>query len=449
MLSSPSGPLSTSGSSAPWIVGDSTGQHGIDFIVPDHYGELVLLDHDQQMEKAYPMINFPPSWLHVTDEAVYVGRVGDGALPWSIIGRVDRLTLDEGFYMFRTSTEDYDYWADSWTFAPDSDLSRMVVTGDPASDQFDEAQSWIGPVFVNVEELENLFVGVSTEFDFDGGYLFYGENGVVALNYDGRLQVVSREPAAYAVAVDNLVLAQQPDRLGDSAIYPPWRGWMVDVYGLDTGPWLIGVSNIQLRLWDARVIDGKPVALMTTTKWQDLETYEDIVLVDLRPEPSDDVGTMFTKVGRVGSYENLVDNAQFGGDLILTSTTEAGLEARTLTGDVVWSTEIEADRSSFVVVDSEVWVLTPGFEETTFDPLLEVHRRDLVTGQQVASPTIVRVQWPFAGGFCHRPDWNGERLVCDETYGPPFTLDVKTGEVEQILHPAGQHQAGVTALPQS
>lgn len=138
-------------------LGDTTGDYGIDFISPFEHGELLLVDDEGEIDRAYPMTAFPPSWLLMTDEAVYVGRIGDGGLPWSAIGRIDRATLEPQFIIFPTLDTQYDYWPSDWTFVPDGYDQLLITMDTPPTDSFVPAESWIGNVHVNLEELEELF----------------------------------------------------------------------------------------------------------------------------------------------------------------------------------------------------------------------------------------------------------------------------------------------------
>lgn len=62
------------------VLGDRSGDYGVDFTSPIEYGQPLLVNRSGEIERAYldPMTAFPPSWLLVMDNAVYVGHVGDG-----------------------------------------------------------------------------------------------------------------------------------------------------------------------------------------------------------------------------------------------------------------------------------------------------------------------------------------------------------------------------------
>ena len=75
------------------LLGAPGGAYGTERICTAEYGEVVLLDDQGRIAKAYPMAGVPPTWLYATDDAVYGGRAGDGGLPDSTLFRIDRATL--------------------------------------------------------------------------------------------------------------------------------------------------------------------------------------------------------------------------------------------------------------------------------------------------------------------------------------------------------------------
>lgn len=75
------------------VLGDAGGTYGRDFVCTADYGELLLVRDDDVIVRAYPMPGHPPQEMAVTADAVYCSRQGDGALPTSMLCRVDRRTL--------------------------------------------------------------------------------------------------------------------------------------------------------------------------------------------------------------------------------------------------------------------------------------------------------------------------------------------------------------------
>ncbi|HEX6302510.1 MAG TPA: hypothetical protein VF148_18830 [Acidimicrobiia bacterium] len=176
-------------------------------------------------------------------------------------------------------------------------------------------------------------------------------------------------------------------------------------------------------------MNGRPVALATLVNWAGQDTYEDLLLVDLDPEPSTDRGDMFTDLGRVGSWENLVVNAKLSDDVIVLATSD-GIYARTLTGDLLWDGITDNWDQPFALSDTELIVVKGRFGED-FQPQLDLWRYDLNTGE-LLSETTIELDAEFDGGFCLVVDWDGERLLCDESYGGPIAVDVDTGQIERI-----------------
>jgi hypothetical protein len=62
--------------------GDRAGIQGIDFVC--NYTEILLLDADGRIRRAYPFENLPIRELVLGDDAVYCGRQGDGGIPDSL-----------------------------------------------------------------------------------------------------------------------------------------------------------------------------------------------------------------------------------------------------------------------------------------------------------------------------------------------------------------------------
>lgn len=77
-----------------------------DVICTSEYGEVLLLDHDEQrILRAFPLPGVPPRRIAVTDDAVWCGRTGDGALPDSMLCRIDRQTYDWQVRIFPSRTD--------------------------------------------------------------------------------------------------------------------------------------------------------------------------------------------------------------------------------------------------------------------------------------------------------------------------------------------------------
>jgi len=86
-----------------------------DVICLTEYAEIILFDpQDGSILRAYPFPGIPPSSLRITDDALYCSRQGDGALPDSMLCRIDRITLEPTVKVFPAGpSQDSAYW--SWT----------------------------------------------------------------------------------------------------------------------------------------------------------------------------------------------------------------------------------------------------------------------------------------------------------------------------------------------
>jgi hypothetical protein len=85
----------------PGVLGDPAGRYGVDWVQRAEYGELVLLDTaGTRILRAYPLPGVPPGLLRVHDSGVYCARRGDGALPVSMLCRIDRNTFELAVRVF-------------------------------------------------------------------------------------------------------------------------------------------------------------------------------------------------------------------------------------------------------------------------------------------------------------------------------------------------------------
>ena len=138
-ISEPTSDLIALGDPDTCLFGDLTGIPGVDSVCTAEYGEVVQLDSQGQLARAYPMTGVKPSWIHVTDVAVYGGRVGDGGQPHSSLFRIDRTTLELHGLLFpapdgsvAVSGEDgfLGTTATSWSQAPaGTDIAELVHFG--------------------------------------------------------------------------------------------------------------------------------------------------------------------------------------------------------------------------------------------------------------------------------------------------------------------------------
>lgn len=137
-------------------VGEPDGAWGTEQICSVEYGEVVLVDEAGRLLRAYPMPGEVPTWIYPTKDAVYAGRVGDGALPESAIARIDRGTLEAEVLVFPTEGGLLGVDLPGWSAAPSSaDIGRLVVVGDDSAGPL--VASTIGMTSVDLDAVEELF----------------------------------------------------------------------------------------------------------------------------------------------------------------------------------------------------------------------------------------------------------------------------------------------------
>lgn len=101
------------------LIGNTRGVYGKDYVCVFEYGEILLLDSDTgAIVRAYPFPAVTPQALELTDGAVYAIRQGDGALPDSMLARIDRATLEAVVRIFPFEI-DSAYGPGSDLFIPD------------------------------------------------------------------------------------------------------------------------------------------------------------------------------------------------------------------------------------------------------------------------------------------------------------------------------------------
>ncbi len=123
-------------------LGDPNGVYLVDIICTYEYAEVLLLNGQDQITRAFPMPGAPPSWIEITDEAIYSGRFGDGGLPYSTLARIDRSTYEIDVIVFPTGIEDpsTSEWLPSWIIAEDTLLPQLSTLVESVNTRaFDQA----------------------------------------------------------------------------------------------------------------------------------------------------------------------------------------------------------------------------------------------------------------------------------------------------------------------
>jgi hypothetical protein len=88
-------------------LGDPLRTRWRDFLCIDEYGEILLMNTDgTRIIRAFPLpFSHTTTQLVVTDNAVYCASQGDGALPDSLMCRIDRRTLTMAVRVFPYQTD--------------------------------------------------------------------------------------------------------------------------------------------------------------------------------------------------------------------------------------------------------------------------------------------------------------------------------------------------------
>jgi hypothetical protein len=203
------------------------------------------------------------------------------------------------------------------------------------------------------------------------------------------------------------------------------------------------MDDERLVLFDADVVDGRPVALSTSrTGTGPDDTDERLVVIDLSSGERTDLGS-------VGAWESGVAQARFADPWVVLLTgneAQQGVVVKSLTGTEAWSLDLALD--SFLTMslkDNEVTLLRPGFTDPNFTPTITMNRYRLDDGSNLGTTTLTLqpadgVQ--IDGGFCFTAEWVEETLICDQTYGGPLRIN-SSGSVNLL----GDYDQGVATLP--
>jgi hypothetical protein len=143
--------------------GNLEGAYPTEVICAVEYGEILLADGEGQVVRAFPMPGAIPGWIHVTEESVYGGRIGDGALPNSTLFRIDRQSLEATVVVILSHPEDAPEWLPTWHVAG----AEQVTTYDTSVGFAPEmtgtkVTSWIGDVVVDIAGIDGIIDEVAS-----------------------------------------------------------------------------------------------------------------------------------------------------------------------------------------------------------------------------------------------------------------------------------------------
>lgn len=260
-------------------------------------------------------------------------------------------------------------------------------------------------------------------------HVLYGLHGILAMTEDGDTVPITDEPTAVAMGIRDEVVLSQAASNADST--PLTAGGPIVVHDASGSRPLPGDPGEELRLYDIAEIDGAPYAVASVVTGDGPEsTVERLALVDVA------TGSRIM-LAEVGGWEWGADDARVAGETLVVAVggVPHSLEGRSLrTGELLW----RAGGSSFdrnvavAVVGDRVLQLSPQFRGDDFRPFLVFEAFSVADGTWLGL-TELEVRTEFGGGFCLEAVWDGgDHLLCSESYGGPFWVDLESGEVEPL-----------------
>lgn len=270
---------------------------------------------------------------------------------------------------------------------------------------------------------------VSGSLPIDAEWLVYGDDGIIAIGPGGDLVRITDNPTAIAFAVGDSLIVSQSAMAG--TVYPPRRAGPIIVMEPTGETALVKGPDEELRLFDVGVIDGAATAVVTAVTGDGPEDFEErLFLFDLATGQRRDLGM-------VGAWEATLEDARLADGLIVVKPygQSALIIARDIAGNLIWSVEADGDEfekpGHLLVADDRVMLVESRFEGGDFTPILDIVEYDAATGRLVSSDSLT-LDAEFGGGFCLVPHWKDGLIICDESYGGPFSLDPTTGSIEPL-----------------
>ena len=137
--------------------GNLDGAYPTEVICVVEYGEILLVNGEGQIVRAFPMPGAIPGWIHVTEESVYGGRIGDGALPNSTLFRIDRQSLEATVVVILSHPDDAPEWLSTWHVAgADQVTTYDALVGFAPEMSGTRVASWVGDVVVDIAGIDGI-----------------------------------------------------------------------------------------------------------------------------------------------------------------------------------------------------------------------------------------------------------------------------------------------------
>jgi hypothetical protein len=137
--------------------GNLEGAYPTEVVFAVEYGEILLVGGEGQIVHAFPMPGAIPGWIHVTEESVYGGRIGDGALPNSTLFRIDRQSLEATVVVILSHPEDAPEWLPTWHVAGSEQVTTYAtLVGVAPETSGTKVTSWIGDVVLDIEGIDGI-----------------------------------------------------------------------------------------------------------------------------------------------------------------------------------------------------------------------------------------------------------------------------------------------------
>jgi hypothetical protein len=262
----------------------------------------------------------------------------------------------------------------------------------------------------------------------------------VHLHSGGQTRQISSRPAGIAYAIGPDLVAFQAVQKHQE-VYPPRpEGVLVWASG-KVSELAKGAGVTSVHLLDARMLEGRPVALVAEridAAGPD-DTFEELVIVDLRD------GSRTTVLRRNGwetghSAARLLRN----GDVIGLVSSEAQLHLIRWSASELksqWTAEIGHDtQRSLTMRGGEVLLVESAFDrKRRYAPVPNITSYDVTTGEAGATrdhPLADPGQEIDTGLFCS--DWLGaSEVVCGRGSGPPVLIDTSDDTFRLLDAPTG------------